>query len=494
MSIDKQAFVSLLRSDFLSFVAKVFAELHPGQKLDPSWYIGAVADLARRIIEGDVHRGIVCLPPRHLKSIILSVALPAFYLGLNPHRKVICVSYGQELASTLTKSCAQVMQSAWYKEAFPQTVLEKITELDLQTTKNGRRYAVTTHGALTGIGGDLIIIDDPMKASDVSSQVRREQNIDWLCTTLLSRLDDQVNGSILVTMQRLHQEDLVGHLLDQGGWEYLAIPAESQISADYVTGPSAEDVHRYEKGEVLDPARQPKHILDEMRAQMGHGAFSAQYLQEPLPDGRCLFDWAWFRIYDLKNPPAFDLVFQSWDVASSVDSAAAYSVCTTWGVAARLFFLIDVDRRRLPIPDLIRHAQALYATYQPNIVLVEATGIGEALYQSLRERYAMRVCSHKPTTDKVTRAEKQTVRIESGQVFVPESAPWLPDFHREITAFPQGKFQDQVDSMVGFLTHAEVLIRRVDSFGLHHRGSGHAGPEPSRYREQYPNWPRLVSY
>jgi hypothetical protein len=196
-------------------VQKVFETVVPGARFSRNWSTEAVAHALERVVRGETTRLIVNIPPRHLKSICASVALPAFLLGHDPTR-VICVSYSGDLAVKFSNDCRAVMQAEWYKKTFPLTQIDraKNTETEFRTTKRGYRLATSVGGTLTGRGGDVIIIDDPIKPQDAQSEAIRNKTIQWYENTLLSRLDDKVHGAIVLVMQRLHLDDLAGHLLE----------------------------------------------------------------------------------------------------------------------------------------------------------------------------------------------------------------------------------------------------------------------------------------
>jgi hypothetical protein len=184
---------SVLRNDLVAFTQKVFGTVSPGDCLSPNWHIEAMCHELAKVMRGETKRLIVSIPPRHLKSICTSVALPAWVLGHDPTRRIICVSYAQDLAVKHANDCRTVMTADWYRRIFPGTRIDpaKNTEAEIMTTKRGFRLSTSVGGTLTGRGGNLIIIDDPLKPEDAMSENRRERVNDWCGTTLLSRLDDK---------------------------------------------------------------------------------------------------------------------------------------------------------------------------------------------------------------------------------------------------------------------------------------------------------------
>jgi len=237
---DAQALRAILATDFRFFVYYVFGVLRPGEPFKPNWHIDAMAYKVSQVASGEVKRLIIAVPPRHLKSIIASVALPAWYLGHNPSERVVCVSYSADLAKTHANDFRRVVKDPLYQAVFPTMRVERETDAEIQTTLRGRRYATSIQGTLTGRGGNLFIIDDPLKPGDATSDVTREGVIEWYRSTLVTRPDDKQAARIIVVMQRIHVDDLVGYLLDSdAGFEVLSLPAVAQSTTTYDLGGGA---------------------------------------------------------------------------------------------------------------------------------------------------------------------------------------------------------------------------------------------------------------
>src|SRR5258707_6822032 len=205
---------AILATDFRSFVDYVFRVLRPTTPFKPNWHIDAMAHKVSQVASGEGKRLIIAVPLRHLKSIIASVALPAWYLGHNPSERVVCVSYSAELAKTHANDFRRVVKDPLYQAIFPKMVLARETDSEIHTTLRGRRYATSIQGTLTGRGGNLFIIDDPLKPGDAHSEATRQRVIEWYRGTLVTRPDDKQAARSIVVMQRIHVDDLVGYLLD----------------------------------------------------------------------------------------------------------------------------------------------------------------------------------------------------------------------------------------------------------------------------------------
>jgi hypothetical protein len=260
--------------------------------LSLNWHLEAVSHELNSVMIGKTRRLIITVPPRSLKSICASVCLPAFALGHNPARRIICVSYSENLARKHANDCRALIRSGLYRTLFPGTRISpsKDTETEVMTSARGSRLTTSVGGTLTGRGGDLLIIDDPLKPQDAQSESAREALKQWYSNTLLSRLDNKSEGSIIVVMQRLHPDDLVGHLLDQGGWRHLNLPAIAEKEMEVALSPTR--THRRQIGDLLHPTRESQTALDELKASMGSVEFAAQYQQAPIPIGGNLIKWS----------------------------------------------------------------------------------------------------------------------------------------------------------------------------------------------------------
>ena len=447
--ISELEYQTLLRQDFPTFIHRSFAELHPTTPFDHNWHLDLLADRLEAVRQGKIRRLIVNIPPRSLKSICVSVAFVAWLLGKDASRQAICASYGQDLADKHARDTRQIMTSSWYRNVF-QTRLagDRVATSDFHTTMQGGRMATSVGGVLTGRGGDLIIVDDPTKPDEALSESQREAANEWFTHTLYSRLNDKRTDAIVIVMQRLHQDDLVGHVLAQEPWEVLSLPAiaaeEEVWSYSTLTGPQRR-VRR--AGEALIPQREPLDVLQKIRATIGEYTFSAQYLQAPVPFGGALVKESWLHYVEPAAwPKQFSTRIQSWDTANKATELSDYSVSTTWGIQDKNIYLLDVYRRRLDYPDLKRAVQDLAQRFLPNAILIEDKASGTQLIQDLIREGCHQVKGIKTEGDKVMRMNAQTAVIENGFVHLPSSAPWLQDYVKELTGFPQTKFDDQVDS------------------------------------------------
>ena len=467
MSTPNQALIdAALRQDLGLFVVKVFQTLSPGDAYLHNWHIDAIVHELLEIRQGRNRRLIVNQPPRSLKSMVVSVAYIAWCIGHDPSLRFACASYSNKLSASLAQQFRAVVSSDWYRRIFPKVRFVKDTETECLTDRGGGRYAVSVGGSFTGRGADIIIIDDPIMADDAASELVRRAVNEWYGGTLLSRLDDKRTGIIILVMQRLHEDDLAGKLLREGGWRHLDLPAIAQEDQKVQIGPNA--YHQRKKGDVLHPEREDLAELDEQKRGMGAVKFSAQYLQRPVPAEGNLIHRKWIQWYEtLPRLEGGVHIVQSWDIASATGEHNDYSVCTTWLVDGRNYYLTHVWRGKREFPKLKRKLIDLALEHSPRQILIEKAGPGLHMVQELRDGPADGVpvpIGIQPVGDKFVRMEAQASRFESGQIFLPKEAPWLDAFLHELLAFPQSRHDDQIDSVSQFLNWAESRKSFVQPF------------------------------
>ena len=455
-------FRALLRNDFASFIEASFCELNPQTTYAQSLHIEVMASRLAACARGECRRLIISLPPRSLKSHSASVAFPAWLMGRDPAKQLICVSYGQELADKHARDTRNLMSTSFYQQIFPKTAISPDRKLvsDFATTAGGVRMATSVGGVLTGRGADIIIIDDPLKPDEAMSETRRTAVNDWYDNSLLSRLNSKETGVIVVVMQRLHQDDLIGHLLEVDGWEVLSFPAIAEEEEEHVyETPLGPRIYRRLPGEVLDASRESHETLLRIKQTLGEYNFSAQYQQMPIPAGGSIIKREWLRYYEPEElPKEFSYIFQSWDTANKSGELNDYSVCTTWGRYGERVYLLDVVRRRVNYPDLKKLAKHLAEKFAPSKILIEDKASGTQLIQDLRYDgvYEVQPYCPPPGTDKTMRLHSVSAHFEAGKIHLPVSAHWLEEYRRELLTFPGAKHDDQVDSTTQAIEHTRA--------------------------------------
>ena len=437
---------AILRRHFELFLRRCLMTLNPGQNYLPNWHIQAIAHQLKRIWRGEITRLIINMPPRHLKSLTVSVAFPAFLLGHEPWHRIFVVSYGSDLSSKHASDFRSIAELRWYQRAFNRMRIARSLEDEVWTTARGFRKSTSVYGTLTGLGGDVFIIDDPQKPVDAQSDAQRNRLNHWFSNTLLSRLDSKEKGIIIVVMQRVHLNDLSGYLMESGGWEVLSLPAIAEQDERIAIGDNEFHVRR--AGEALHPELELLDSLKALQRQIGSD-FAAQYQQSPVPPGGAMIRREWLRYYE--KPPertSATIIIQSWDTASKDGAQNDWSVCTTWMLVDKCYYLLDLTRGRYEYPNLKATAIALAKKYRPNYVLIEDASTGTALAQEFKTIYFDGAVRLVPIErDKIGRLYVNQAKFEAGLVLFPKGAPFLPVLEAELLAFPQSKTDDQVDSI-----------------------------------------------
>lgn len=441
-----------LRNDLTSFMMRSFYELNPQASFIPGRYIELLASVLEKCRDGKSKRLILNLPPRTLKSHAASVVYPAWLLGHDPSKQIICASYGQDLADKHARDCRTLMSSAFYRGLFPRTVLSpnKLSVNDFMTTLQGSRMSTSVNGVLTGRGGDILILDDILKPDDALSETRRKAANDWYFNTLLSRLNSKENGIIIIVMQRLHQDDLVGEVTEREDWDLLSLPAIAQHDECYpIDGPLWGGAFIRKAGEALHPERDSVATYEAIRETVGEYNFQSQYQQSPLPREGGLIKREWIRYYDPEElPERFSYLLQSWDTAQKDGEMNDFSVCTTWGLFDGRYYLLHTFRKRCTFPVLKRAVVDLYNRLRPAKLLIEDKSSGISLVQELQSEGVYGIEAYKPLpgSDKHIRLAAQSIKFEAGHVYLPRNEPWLDEYVQEIIGFPGSKYDDQVDS------------------------------------------------
>jgi predicted phage terminase large subunit-like protein len=454
-------------------VTKSFNTLNPGEKYEDNWHIWAITHHLELCQKGEIKRLLITLPPRSLKSHIVSTSFPAFLLGHNPSSKIICASYSQTLAEDFSNQCRILMAESWYKTIFPRTVLSstKNTASEFSTTQLGQRIATSSGGTLTGRGGMFIIVDDINKATDYTSEANRVAANKWFDNTLQSRLDNMNKGCIIVVQQRVHDNDLSGHILKKGGWVHLNLPAIAPEGMKISIG--TKKFFNFKAGKVLHPERYSQETLDQIKQDIGSYLFAAQYLQSPVPEKGNIIPVELFKSFEIAPiQQKGDLVVNVWDIASGQAEHNDYSVGTIWLYRFNQYYLLDIVRRKISYNELRLAVIYQASESRANLIVIEKAGVGIALIDDLRKCTSFNVIDPIPTQDKVTRMMPGTAEIEAGKVALPKDALWRADFERECASFPHGKHDDQVDSLSMFLNWArehshnderhEILIQTLE--------------------------------
>jgi predicted phage terminase large subunit-like protein len=434
------------RRDFASFLRKCFHTLSPNATFEMNWHVLTLAYYLELVRLGKITRLIINLPPRYLKSISASIAFPAFVLGHDPAKRIIGVSYGMDLALKHSDGFRTIVTAPWYGRLFPRMEIVKNTEAEITTQQHGFRLATSIDGALTGIGGDILIIDDYLKTADALSKSKRSAANDWFFETALSRLDNPQEGAIIIIGQRLHPNDLSGELMPSSEkWTVLSLPAIAVREEQIPIGDNQYHLRRV--GDPLHAAQQSLQLLESRRSQRPD-VFAAQYQQNPMPPGGAIIKPEWLPRYDeLPKKTSSSACIQSWDTASKLGDENSRSACVTLLIRDNKYYVVDEWAGRCDYVTLKERAISLAQKYNPTKILIEDAGLGPALIGDLKEA-GLAIVSVKPEGDKLSRLSAQLSKFANGQVFLPKRAAWLADLESELFVFPHGDHDDAVDALV----------------------------------------------
>ena len=416
-------------------------------------HLNMISDAVSEIAERPL-RLIVSLPPRHGKSELLSHWLEVWYLANWPDKRIGLASYAHGFAATWGRKVRNTIRDN--PEIGVEISRDQSIGHNWQTSEEGGMMTSGVGGPFTGRGFDLLIIDDPIKNRlDANSPRIRQRIWDWWTSTARTRLEP--GGSAIVVMTRWHEDDLVGRLLDppddtaEGDvWEHIRLPALAE----------EDDPLGREEGAPLWPDRYGADALAALRIDVGPNDFAGLFQQRPVERGGGLFKSHWWRFVDELPTPTGDVI-QFWDTAFKTGQENDYSVCGTFYPADAEYTLKSVYRERLEFPELLQAIVNQAAVHQPRRIYVEDAASGQSVVQQLKRTTKLPIIAMKVDGDKVARANAVTGLVEAGKVALPAGAEWLPVFLDEVTAFPGGSFDDQVDMLSGGLAAVSRPVPRV---------------------------------
>ena len=430
--------------------------LYVDRNYQMNWHHQLLCEYLDRLAQKEIRRLMVFMPPRHGKSELVSRKFPAFLLGNKPDTSIISCSYASDLASRMNRDVQRLIDSPEYEQLFPNS---RLFGKNIRSTARGRYlrnsdiFEIVNHrgvyrsagvgGGITGMGGEYIIIDDPVKnREEADSATYREKVYNWYTSTLYTRLEK--DGCILLTLTRWHEDDLAGKLLkasEDGAdqWTILELPAicEEPIKP--------YDIRR--EGEALWKWKYDESALSKMKATVGSRDWAALYQQHPTPGEGGTFKREWWNYYKVLPSGLYDYI-QSWDCTFKDAQSSDYVVGQVWARKGSSRYLLDQVRGRMSFTETIRAVRSLSAKW-PQAVrkLIEDKANGTAVIDVLRKELPGLV-PVEPEGGKIVRANAVTAVVEAGNVFLPDPsiAPWVHDFVEEHALFPNGSNDDQVDA------------------------------------------------
>lgn len=462
----------LARRSLYEFVKLFWPVIEPGAPFTDGIHIRMICAALEAVTRGEITRLIITVPPRHGKSNLVSILWPAWVWATYPQRRWMFASYAQSLAERHSTASRRLIDSREYQERFGSEfalAADVNQKSRFENNKGGARFAIGIAGAATGEGGDVIVIDDAHNVTDAGSDPMRQATLDAFDYTLYNRLNDRRTGAIVIIGQRVHERDLVGHLLDgEEEWVHVCLPAEYDPNHPHLyTGDP-----RTTAGEPLWPERFPSEELTNIKARLGSYAAAAQLQQLPSPAGGGIFRRSYWRWYSLSDPPRnLEQVIISVDLAVNDATTSDYTVGQVWGRIGPDKYLLHQVRARLDFPaqlqmvrDLGDWVRANHPLHHPAGIYVERAANAHPLMRTLLQEIPG-INLWPPMGSKEARALAVIPQIQSGNIYLPgapdtvretydrdQTPEWTQKFVEETAAFPNGAHDDQVDACTQAIT------------------------------------------
>ena len=458
------------------FVKQSWHVVEPGIPFIPSWHIEAICEHLEAISSGEIRRLLINIPPRHSKSTIVSVMFPAWEWIAKPEEKFLCASYSGTLSTRDNLKTRRLLQSPWYQERWGHMfgfAGDQNAKQRFENDRTGYRIATSVGGTATGEGGSRLLLDDPHGAQAAQSEAIRESDLEWFDMVWATRLNNPKTDAMITVMQRLHEKDISGHILeDIGGWEHICIPAEwdgkrrTTVLGNYDP--------RKVKGELICPGRFGDKEITALKQSLGEYGTAGQLQQNPAPTEGGMLKTQHLQMWPATDQlPQLEFIIQSYDTAFTEKTTGDPSACTVWGVftrkGVRNAMLLDAWDEHLSYPDLrtkvIEEWSAEYGgssgahsgtptkARRSDRVLVEAKASGQSLIQDLRRAKVPVVAFNPGNADKVARAHQAAPVLELDLLWVPESkknlgqfVSWAQPLIKQMSKFPVAEHDDLVDT------------------------------------------------
>ncbi len=487
---EKVGAIEKVQNSLSAFVREGWHILEPSTPLVWNWHIDVICKALEDVTRGECKRLLINVPPGHMKSLLVSVFWPAWEWLTMPHRRFIFATYSQPLTLRDSHRCRELMQSSWYRDRIKRQFGPKGNRIwyftgdqnakgFYENKERGFRFSTSVGGAGTGHRGDVVAVDDAQNVEEFPTPGSLEAVSSWWDQRMSSRLNDMATGAFVVIQQRVHENDLAGHLIamdernkNNPAWTpYRRLTLASEFDPAM---PTVEGDPRTQKDELLFPEKFPRDVIEAAKIQLGPYAFASQHQQQPYPASGGILRINAFRFWypagtvppatvaladdqgntipaiQIPLPARFDVEALSWDMAFKDTHGSDYVCGQHWGRSAAKLFLLSQVHARLSFTDTIREFRNMcQAAPRALAKWVEDKANGSAVIDTLKSEI-MGIVPVNPKGGKEARAHAASPAIEAGNVYLPHPsiAPWVRDaFLPEIAAFPRGKHDDQVDAM-----------------------------------------------
>ena len=453
--------VALLEENLRAFVHGAWSILEPVTTLQWNWHLDLICEYLALVKTKKVRdrlgrecEGIIFnVPPRTMKSLLITVFFPVWVWTTDPARRFMFVSYAQTLSALHSVFRRNVIQSEWYQSRWGKKfrlVKDQNQKTHYENSARGQMFATAMQAAATGLGGDVLIFDDPLNPDQALSEAERTTVNLRFDSTFRSRLNDPATGVKIIVMQRLHELDLTGHVLgkESNRWRHLKLPAIAE-SVEDIEWPNG-GVHRREPGNLLWPERLSESQLASLKTGMGSWAFAGQYQQNPAPLEGGIVKRNWIRYYQVL-PERFDFMVQSWDCTFKGSEDTDFVAGQVWGKAQCKYYMLPYRvNERLDFGPTRRAIKSCHAAYpKAHAILIEDKANGPAIVSELRQEISG-IVPVDPEGGKLARAQSIAPLWEAGNVELPDPqrfhAPWLEEYINNICAFPKAAHDDDMDA------------------------------------------------
>ena len=494
--------------------------------IDPSpwkdgWPIEAVAEHLQAVIDGEIRRLIINIPPRMGKSSITSVALPAWCWiqrrispTSGPQTAFLHASYANQLSLRDSVKCRRLIESGWYQKMFGdrfKLTSDQNTKSRFSNDKGGERLITSIGAAVTGEGGSIIVVDDPNAANEAFSEATIEATKDWWDGTMSTRLNDPKTGAYIIIQQRLAEDDLTGHILSKESdqWTHLCLPMRYEPERSYITPIGWKDP-RAVPNELMWPERFGEDEVKALERSLGPFASAGQLQQRPEPAGGGVIKRDWWQLWPDSTFPPMDFIIACLDTAYTMKTENDPSAMTVWGVfssdtvaqnsrvlgadgrpmyvdrtyadGAPKVMLMHAWSERLAFHELLGKVADTCRLLKVDKLLVENKAAGISVSQELRrvynnEKYAIQLSDPK-SMDKLSRLYAVQHIFADGTVYAPDRA-WADMVITQVGQFPKGKHDDLVDTCsmglkhlreLGLLSRAPERAAEIESKKIYPRG------------------------
>lgn len=504
------------------FIRHAWPIVEPATPFIPGKHLDAIVKHLEAVTNGQIRQLLINIPPRHMKSLAVSVFWPVWEWINHPHRRWLFASYAQSLSIRDAVRSRRLIESHWFQSRWGNRFAltsDQNQKMRYDNNKTGCRIATSVDGSATGEGGDRVVADDPHNVTERESEAVRSATLEWWDQTMSTRLNDPKTGARIIVMQRVHEKDLSGHVIEQGGYEHLFLPAEFEPGRKCMTYLDPErkkllwEDWRTTEGDLLWPERINQSEISDFKLRLGPSGYAGQFQQRPAPAGGNRFRQEWFRYYRKYDAGGEDAEtrrrgdaekekpVQSDDSSSSLtvspcprvsasfyilihptgaerriaasqcrrfavmdpagteptqNSRPCYTVIQVWDITPDSdMLLVHQYRAQVQTPDATAAAERIAREYEVEYLAVEKDGIGLGIVQTLRRR-DITIRSIKARGSKEARSESAEIRMAAGQIYFPQGADFLWELEQELIHFPKGEYADQVDA----LAHAARMVQQ----------------------------------